>query len=169
MPHFRFLPAAPPAARFCFSTCPRPRTGLSGPRLCPRAGRSVPGVSGAASGAVGGPSGSPSSGPSGGAARGPSGPPARRSHAPLPAPAAGGGFAGFFRRGRRFSRPVRHFPRPARRSPRPVHPVFPHISCWALQSRVQAFYPFYGVCTLRRRGDAQRVPGGPQRPFPCGH
>ena len=75
------------AARFCFYTCPRPRTGLSGPRLCPRAGGSVPGVSGAASG--------PSSGPSGGNPRGSSGPPARRSHAPLPVPAAGGGFAGF--------------------------------------------------------------------------
>ena len=61
--------------------------GLSGPRLSPRAGGSVPGVSGAAR--------SPSSGPSGGNPRGSSGPPARRSHAPLPAPAAGGGFAGF--------------------------------------------------------------------------
>ena len=86
---FPFSPGG--AARFCFYTCPRPRTGLSGPRLSPRAGGSVPGVSGAASGAASG----PSSGPSGGAARGPSGPPARRSHALPPVPAAGGGFAGF--------------------------------------------------------------------------
>ena len=125
--------------------------GLSGPRLSPRAGGSVPGVSGAAR--------SPSSGPSGGNPRGSSGPPARRSHAPLPAPAAGGGFAGFpaeppfFSACPPFSAACPPFS-PASPPRFPVHLLF------CPQSRLQAFYPLHGVfCTLRRRR------GCPARPW----
>ena len=95
-PHFRFLPAAARRGPFLFFSLflllPPPGAlpvsgpagrGLSEPVLSPRAGGSARAVSGAVSGAAGG------------AARGPSGPPARRLHAPLPAPAGGGGFAGF--------------------------------------------------------------------------
>ena len=75
---FLFLP--PPGALPVSGPAGR---GLSEPGLSPRAGGSARAVSGAVSNAAGG------------AARGPSGPPARRLHAPLPAPAGGGGFAGF--------------------------------------------------------------------------
>ena len=84
---FPFSPGG--AARFCFYTCPRPRTGLSGPRLSPRAGGSVPGVSGAVRG---GQSFQRSLRRESQRACRPS---ARRLRALLPVPAAGGGFAGF--------------------------------------------------------------------------
>ena len=116
---FPFSPGG--AARFCFYTCPRPRTGLSGPRLCPRAGGSVPGVSGAV--------GSPSSGPSGGNPSGPAGPPpagcapfcrSRRPAAVLPVFPAGQPFFAAFPP---FSAACPPFP-PAR-SPRfPAYPLF---------------------------------------------
>ena len=116
---FPFSPGG--AARFCFYTCPRPRTGLSGPRLSPRAGGSVPGVSGAV--------GSPSSGPSGGNPSGPAGPPpagcapfcrSRRPAAVLPVFPAGQPFFAAFPP---FSAACPPFP-PAR-SPRfPAYPLF---------------------------------------------
>ena len=95
----------------------------------------------------------------------PSGPPVARP------PAGPGGrrrFCRLFRRGRRFSRPVRHFPRPARRSPRPVRPVFPHISCLAPRAAYRRFTSYMALARSAGGRGAQRVPGGPQRPFPCG-
>ena len=95
----------------------------------------------------------------------PSGPPVAR-------PSAGPGgrrrFCRLFRRGRRFSRPFRHFPRPARRSPRPVRPVFPHIPCFAPRAAYRRFAPSVAFARSGGGRGLQRVPDGPQRPFPCG-
>ena len=158
-----FVPAAPPAARFFFFyTCPRPRTGLSGPRLSPRAGGSVPGVF------RGGRRSFQRSlrRESRGVFR-PSGPPVARPLCRPRRPAAV--FAGFFRRGRRFPRPVPPFPpacppfSPARASRFPAYLLF------GPQSRLQAFYLIHGVCPRSGGGrGAQRVPSGPQGRFPVG-
>ena len=167
---FLFSPGGAALRPFLFLHLPPSPHGLSGRLFLPRAGGSVPGVSGAASGAA-----------SGGGQRSfqrslrrgcprafrPAGPPvARPSAGPggaaavLPAFPAG---PPFFAACPPFSPACPPFS-PAR-SPR-----FPAYLLFGLQNRVQAFYPFYGVFLARSGGGggAQRVPDGPQGPFPCG-
>ena len=100
-------------------------------------------------------------------AGGPEGPPARRLHALLPAPAAGGGFAGFSGGAavfRGLSAIFRGLPAvlPSPFTPfSGISPVWPPEPC-------TGFLPLLGFARSGGGGGAQRVPDGPQGPFPCG-
>ena len=167
-----------PPPVFVFTPAPVAARGCPGRVFLPGPGAPFPGFPGRPSGAAG----SPSSGPSGGNPGGSSGPPARRSHAPLPAPAAGGGFAGFsggaavFRGLSAISPACPPFP-PACPPFSPARsPRFPAYLLFCPQSRLQAFYLIHGVLhapeaaglpsasLVARRG---RFPVAPDRPSPA--